>query len=88
MTAGVRDGAKINIAETNAYREMQAAQQAHQAAAAQQQYAAAQQVRNTGRYSQYVERGGCQSMLACAQPGRLVFSATMLQINLHKFAAI
>ena len=49
MTAGVRDGAKINIAETNAYREMQAAQQAQQAAAAQQQYAAAQQVRRTAR---------------------------------------
>lgn len=45
MTVGVRDGAKISIIETNAYRDMQATAQANQAAAMQQQHAAAQQVR-------------------------------------------
>ena len=44
MTVGVKDGAKISIVETNAYRDIQATAQATQAAAMQQQYAAAQQV--------------------------------------------
>ena len=47
MTVGVKDGSKISIVETNAYRDMQATAQATQAAAMQQQYAAAQQVQES-----------------------------------------
>lgn len=67
MTVGVRDGSKISIVETNAYRDMQASAQATQAAAMQQQYAAEQQV-----LSCHCNRPAvCASLHVCGLPHAL-----------------